>query len=54
MPGAGASEVLDGQITMEVGVVSGATVMSGGASIDSTIHLIKEESREPTSGLENR
>ena len=26
--------------------------MSGGASIDSTIRLIKEESREPTSGLE--
>jgi hypothetical protein len=26
--------------------------MSGGASIDSTIRLIKAESREPTSGLE--
>jgi hypothetical protein len=26
--------------------------MSGGASIDSTIRLIKEESRELTSGLE--
>jgi hypothetical protein len=52
MPGAGASEVLDRQITMESGWCQEAPVVSGGASIDSTIRLITEESREPTRGLE--
>ena len=44
--------MLDRQITTEVGVVSGGPGDERRASIDSTIRLIKEESREPTSGLE--
>jgi hypothetical protein len=44
--------VLDRQITMESGWCQEAPVVSGGASIDSTIRLITEESREPTRGLE--